>query len=264
MMKTKIKKIVLLGAGKLGMNLATAILDKGYEISEVYNRQAITGSRLAEKVGAIYRKTPESLTPDADLYILAVRDSVIVSLMKRIPKVNGIIVHTSGSVDLDVFKGRFKNYGVIWPLQTFNRKPLSFRHVPLCIESNNKDNLKILKAFALSLSTIVQPCTSDERKILHVAAVFASNFTNYMYSIAEELLDEYKIDHRLLNPIIRQTVENSYLGNNFKMQTGPASRGDSETIQKHLVLLSSLPDYQSVYESITQGIIKQKNRYVEL
>jgi predicted short-subunit dehydrogenase-like oxidoreductase (DUF2520 family) len=264
MLKDGIRKIVILGAGRLAVNLSTAILDRGYEIVEVCNRTQSKGKRLAEKVEARFIREPELITPDADLYIIAISDTAIPSVLNRIPKVKGLVVHTSGSVNMDVFKGAFRNFGVIYPSQTLTRQMLEFRDVPICIEANSAANLVRIKAFASSLSGFVYAINSDQRKILHLAAVFANNFTNFMYSISEELLNEKGMDFSLLYPIIRQTTENSLSGGVVKNQTGPAVRGDKETIGKHLELLSNHPDYKDIYELITRNIIKRKKIYVQL
>jgi predicted short-subunit dehydrogenase-like oxidoreductase (DUF2520 family) len=264
MLTSEIRKIVILGAGRLAVNLSVDILKKGYEIVEVYNRTESRGKRLAGKAEAKYIKKPERITTDADLYIMAVSDAAIPALLKRIRAGNGLVIHTSGSVDMDVFKGTFKNYGVIYPPQTFSRKLLAFKDVPLCIEANSEKNLALVQSFASSLSDHIYRINSGQRKILHLAAVFANNFTNFMLSVSEELLEETGIDPGILEPIIQQTAENYYSGGVFKKQTGPAIRGDKETLREHLDLLSTHPDYQHVYDLITRSIIQRKNKYVQL
>jgi predicted short-subunit dehydrogenase-like oxidoreductase (DUF2520 family) len=259
MLKPEIRKIVILGAGRLAVNLSMAIHKKGYDIVEVCNRTESKGKRLAWKLKARYIPEPEMITPDADLYILAVSDTAIPLLLDRIKTGNRLIIHTSGSVKMDVLREVSENFGVIYPPQTFtDHKLLRFRTVPLCIEASSGKNLLVLKSFAGSLSEKVYTINSDQRRILHLSAVFASNFTNFMVAISQELLLENGMDLRILEPIIRQTAGNASSDDVFKMQTGPALREDRETIREHLQLLSNHPDYKEIYDLITRNIIQRK------
>jgi predicted short-subunit dehydrogenase-like oxidoreductase (DUF2520 family) len=148
---------------------------------------------------------------------------------------------------------------VIYPPQTFTGHPLlRFRTVPLCIEASSEKNLLTLKTFAGTLSEKVYNLNSGQRKILHLAAVFASNFTNFMMSISQELLLEKGLDFGILEPIIRQTARNASSGDIFGMQTGPAVREDRETIRQHLEMLANHPDYKEIYDLITRKIIERK------
>ena len=261
MLKPEIRKIVILGAGRLAINLSMAIHKKGYDIVEVFNRTESKGKRLAGKLKARYVPELEMITPDADLYILAVSDTAIPLLLDRIKIGNRLIIHTSGSLKMDVLKKISKNFGVIYPPQTFTSHIfLNFRLVPLCIEASSGKNFLLLKSFADSLSEKVYIINSDQRRILHLSAVFASNFTNFMVAISQELLLENGMDFRILEPIIWQTAGNASSKDVFKMQTGPAVREDRETIREHLQLLSNHSEYKEIYDLITRNIIQRKKR----
>ncbi|MGA2823091.1 MAG: DUF2520 domain-containing protein [Bacteroidales bacterium] len=261
MLKPEIQKIVILGAGRLAVNLSMAIHKKGYDIVEVCNRTESKGKRLAGKLKARYIPEPEMITSDADLYILAVSDTAIPLLLDRIKTRNRLIIHTSGSVKMGILRKVSENFGVIYPPQTFtDHKLLNFRMIPLCIEASSGKNLLLLKSFADSLSEKVYMINSDQRRILHLSAVFASNFNNFMVAISQELLLENGMDFRILEPIIRQTAGNASSGDVFKMQTGPAVREDRETIREHLQLLSNHPDYKKIYDLITRNIIQRKKK----
>jgi predicted short-subunit dehydrogenase-like oxidoreductase (DUF2520 family) len=261
MLKPEIRKIVILGAGRLAINLSMAIHKKGYDIVEVFNRTESKGKRLAGKLKARYVPEPEMITPDADLYILAVSETAIPLLLDRIKTGNRLIIHTSGCLKMDVLKKVSRNFGVIYPPQTFTSHILlNFRMVPLCIEASSGKNLHLLRSFADSLSEKVYIINSDQRRILHLSAVFASNFTNFMVAISQELLLENGMDFRILEPIIRQTAGNASSKDVFKMQTGPAVRKDRETIREHLQLLSNHPEYKEIYDLITRNIIQRKKR----
>ena len=261
MSKPEIRKIVILGAGRLATNLSMAIHKKGYDIVEVCNRTESKGKSLAGKIKARYIPEPEMITPDADLYILALSDAAIPLFLKRIKIGNRLIVHTSGSLKIDILRGVSVNYGVIYPPQTFTAQSLlRFRTVPLCIEASSGKNLLLLKSFADSLSEKVYTINSNQRRVLHLSAVFANNFTNFMVAISQELLLENGMDFGILEPIIRQTAGNASSGDVFKMQTGPAVREDRETIREHLKLLSNHPDYKEIYYLITRNIIQRKKK----
>jgi predicted short-subunit dehydrogenase-like oxidoreductase (DUF2520 family) len=242
-----------------------AIHKKGYDIVEVCNRTESKGKRLAGKLKARYIPEPEMITPDADLYILAISDTAIPLLLERIKTGNHLIIHTSGSVGMDVLKKVSENFGVIYPPQTFtDHILLRFRTVPLCIEASSGKNLLLLKSFADSLSEKVYTINSEQRRVLHLSAIFASNFTNFMIAISQELLLENGMDFGILEPIIRQSARNASSGDVFKMQTGPAVREDLETIREHLKLLSNHPDYKEIYDLITRNIIQHKKNHDQL
>jgi len=260
MPKQKIRKIVIFGAGRLAVNLAMAIHNKGYEIVEVYNRTASKGRSLARKVGARFVSDPEMITAGADLYILAVSDAAIPGLLSHIHLPERFFVHTSGSVDMDILREVSGNVGVIYPPQTFTgKKILNFQTVPLCIEASSPPKLKRLRIFTESISEKVYILNSGQRRILHLSAVFASNFTNFMLAISQEILLENGMNPRILEPIILQTAANAS-SDVFKLQTGPAVREDRETINLHLEMLSTHPEYREIYELITRNIIQRKNR----
>jgi predicted short-subunit dehydrogenase-like oxidoreductase (DUF2520 family) len=259
MQEHPIRKVVILGAGRLATNLGAAIRKKGYEIPEVYNRTSSKGIKLSRRLGATYIPDPELLTTDADLYILAVSDDAIGEVLSKMSPGDRLIVHTSGAVAMGVLAGHTSRYGVLYPPQTFDLRRLTdFRQVPLCIEAGSPETLELLFAFASSLSEKVYRINSDQRKVLHLCAVFANNFTNFMYVISQDLLKESGMDFRMLEPIIRHTAARASKGDALKMQTGPAFRGDTDTIRKHLELLSGHPEYKEIYQMITQKIIQRK------
>jgi predicted short-subunit dehydrogenase-like oxidoreductase (DUF2520 family) len=260
MLKPEIRKVVILGAGRLAVNFSMAVRKKGYEIVEVYNRTPAKGIVLARKLKASYISEPEMITPFADLYLVVISDAAIPQILKRLKIGNKLIVHTSGSVGMEVLEDVSPNIGVIYPPQTFTAgRLLSFRTVPLCIEANSGVNLQRIRTFAETLSKKVYVINSDQRKVLHLSAVFASNFTNFMIAVSQQLLLENGLDFGILGPIIRQTAANAASGDVFGKQTGPAIREDRETLRKHRKLLENHPGYQEIYDIITRHIIKRKN-----
>jgi predicted short-subunit dehydrogenase-like oxidoreductase (DUF2520 family) len=261
MIKQEIRKIVIIGAGRLAVNLSVALRKKNLKVIEVYNRSESRGLDLAKRLKAKYIPVLEHISLDADLYILTVSDDAIKQVLERLDIGDHLLVHTSGSVDMDILGMAATNYGVIYPLQTFRTdRRVSFRNSPLCIEASSDENLRRLKAFADSISNRVYKINSDQRRVLHLAAVFASNFSNFMVAISQDLLRNKGIDPLILEPLVKYTARNSESPSVFDFQTGPAIREDMETIAMHLDMLSAHPDYKEIYSLITQDIIKHKKK----
>jgi predicted short-subunit dehydrogenase-like oxidoreductase (DUF2520 family) len=257
----KIQKIVLIGAGKLATNLAFTLEKKGFTILQVYNRSREPGIKLTQKVSSLYIGDISELTDQADLYALAVSDSALQELSGRIHLKDQMIIHFSGTADINILKGASSNYGVLYPPQTFTMQPSAgFLNIPLCIETNNKNSEKSLSAFAATLSDKLFKVNSSQRKIIHLSAIFAGNFTNFMYAIAEDLLTGNNLPMTLLEPIIEKTKANAVQKNIFSLQTGPAIREDIEMIKAHLNILSDRPEFKEIYRLISESIINYKHQ----
>ena len=247
------KNLVLIGSGNLATNLGLSLVSKGYTVLQVWSKQLKNAEKLAKKLNCDYTDSLSNLH-DADLYILSVKDDSINSVLNKISLDN--VVHTSGSTEINIFKGKFDNYGVLYPLQTFNKNIISdFSEIPICIESNNKKYEKELFNLANSLSNHTIKINSKQRKIIHIAAVFASNFTNHMFTIADSLLADKKIDFKLLMPLINQTIDKLNANNAKDVQTGPAKRKDNKIIKDHLKNISNNSN-KELYRLITNSIIE--------
>lgn len=254
-----IQSLVVIGSGNVATHLAPAFKDAGLDILGIYSRTFKNSKILADKLNA---NTYESITeiPDsADAYLLAVSDSALTKIVGEMPIVDGILMHTSGSVGLDVFSENIKRAAVFYPLQTFSKeKPLDFSNVPILIESKDKMVFKQLENLGGKISQTVKFIDSKQRKQLHLAAVFASNFSNYMYYIAFDLLKENKLNFELLKPLISETIEKLDTLSPQKAQTGPAIRHDSKTMNAHFEMLNTHPEYQQIYRLISDQIQKLK------
>lgn len=249
-----------IGAGSVARNLAPALQRSGIRILEVCNRSGKPGRGLATKVEASYVPKPSEMDPGADLFIIAVTDNAIAETASRL-KTGNLVVHTSGAMDLSVLDGSSPRTGVFYPLQTFGKKRISsWLNVPVCIEASLIQDQLLLLKLGMLISTHVIPLDSEHRRILHLSAVFASNFSNFMYSAAEEILAEHDISFDLLRPIINQTARNARHKGIFTRQTGPAVREDQKAIAMHKALLKAHPDLQEVYDRISKSIILKKRR----
>jgi len=258
-MSHPIKKIVIIGTGNVATHLGQALKESGYKISQLYGRTQKETIQLAKLVDCIYTTRIEELINDADLYILAVTENAITEVLEQIPLPNNFIVHTAGSVSIDVLKPYSKNYGVLYPLQTFSKKDMmNYSDIPFCIEANSQENLETLIAVAGSISKDVRNINSDQRKLIHLAAVFACNFPNLLYAIAEEILKNEGIGFDIIMPLIERTFSKLHQASPSDVQTGPAQREDLQTIKNHLALLENEPGYKEIYKLLSEAIIKNK------
>jgi predicted short-subunit dehydrogenase-like oxidoreductase (DUF2520 family) len=256
-----IKTITLIGAGNVATHLGKALRNKGFIINQVYSKTIENAAVLATEVGANFCDKINEITNKSDIYLVCIKDDAIASFLEQLNIKGQLIVHTSGSIDMNVFKTNgFKNYGILYPLQSFSKsKEINLSNVPFCIEANAAENENLLTTFAKNLSDNVHLINSEQRKKIHLAAVFACNFSNYMYTIANDILTKNNIDFELLKPLITETANKIKENNPKDMQTGPAKRNDEEVIKNHIQLLTDTPSYQDIYKLITENIIKENS-----
>lgn len=253
-----IKSISIIGAGNVATHLAKVLYNKGIEINQIYSRSVKNAKELANKVRAGYTDDIAGINLNSDLYIIAATDDAIASITNKLVLSSKILVHTSGSVDVEVLKGSTKNYGSFYPLQTFTKQTeISFEDIPMFIEASNKKTENELTALALMLSSNVNKINSLQRKKIHLAAVFACNFANYMQVIAEDLCEENNVSFDLLKPLIKETFEKGINSLPSENQTGPARRNDVKVIEEHKKLLDNNQDFKELYTLISNQIIKK-------
>ena len=258
-MQKSITKIALAGSGNIAWHLANGLKLQGYQISGIWSRNYSNAVTLAESCGSSACRKIADLREDSDMIIIAVSDNAIENVAVSIGKFEGIVVHTAGSVGTDLLKDSFNNYGVFYPLQTFSKGiPVNLQEVPFFIESSSHENTEAIKQVARSLSAKVYEADSHQRMLLHVAAVFASNYSNLMYTISSEVIKSSGLSQEVLNPLIMETARKATSGDPLKMQTGPARRNDTTTIEKHLETLASMPEYAELYRLLAEII---SNKY---
>lgn len=251
----KFENIVLIGAGNIAFNLGNALYRKGFQIVQVYNRSIFSAEELAFKLRCEATNNLNDIRKDADLYIIAVSDSALPLLANELNLDSKLVVHTSGTSSMDVLHPISSNIGVFYPLQTFTKdKLLKFKQIPILLEANSTENEDILLEIAGTISNDVRFHTSEERRIAHLAAVFACNFTNYMYAVAESILEENGMEFNLLYPLIRRTAKKIKRNDPRSIQTGPAVRNDQITIEKHLQLLNNNPEIKELYKILSNSI----------
>lgn len=248
--------IVLLGSGNVATHLGGALVRAGHRIKQVYSRSEEHAQLLAETLDAEVTTDLARIDAQADVYIISVKDDAIVEVAEQLPPtLRGIVVHTAGSVDMAVLADHATDYGVLYPLQTFSKaKGIDFPTIPLAVEGSVEAASVRLEALAGSLSKRVFRCDSKQRLSLHVAAVFACNFTNHLYTIAADVLNDHDLDFDLIRPLILETAQKVMEHRPKDVQTGPAVRNDIRTMEKHLELLEANPALAQLYGLISERI----------
>ena len=239
-------KVTLIGTGNVASHL-NAVFTKSDEISEI--EMISSRGDLSAKLERKINKNGES-----DIYIIAVADDVIASVSQSLKNTNKIIAHTSGSVAMDVLPLGHR-IGVFYPLQTFTKdREIDFQSVPLCIEASKREDLELLKKLASAVSTSVHEVNSEQRKSLHLAAVFVNNFTNHIYQIGNEICTQNELSFDILKPLIAETAHKISALAPIDAQTGPAKREDRKTISKQLDQLEN-ENHKEIYKTLTASIL---------
>lgn len=248
-------KISLIGSGNVATSFAKLITKADHKIVQVFSRNLDNAKLLAEEYGATYSNYNENAHAEADLFIIATADHSFTDLLPQFKIQNRLIVHTAGSVSIDILQEVSQNYGVIYPLQTLHKHIKELPEIPLLIDANNEKNMNIIQQFAKSVSTNVTIVHDQERFTLHTAAVIVNNFTNHLYTIAENYCKAEQANFNLLKPLILETANRIMLYSPKDVQTGPAIRKDIKTLDKHLRLLNKYPKLRTTYMRLTDGIM---------
>ncbi len=255
-------EIVLIGSGSVATHLGLALKSKGVIIKQVFSRNPANAENLARKLETTFIDDISDLYMDADIYIYALKDSALKTILRKMNIPRGIHVHTAGSVPMNDFEGFTAQFGVFYPLQTFSiKKEIDFSKVPMCIEASNAETQMVLVDLAKLLTDKIYIINSEQRKQLHLAAVFACNFTNYMYDIAAQILEKSDVKFEIIEPLIAETADKIKSLNPYDAQTGPAVRFDENTIDRHLHMLKKNPDIKKVYDLLSKSIhLRHKNQ----
>jgi len=249
-------KIVILGTGNLAKHLYTAFTKADdVDIVQVVGRNQSELEQFSEY--ATISNSFDSIA-EADVYLIAVKDDAISEVSSYLMSKKGIVAHTSGAMGLHMIQP--ENRGVFYPLQTFTKgKILNFSSIPICIEAEETESLESLRKLAQSISGNIHHIDSEQRKKLHLAAVFVNNFTNYLYGIGEELCLEEGLSFDLLKPLILETAEKIKTVPPKEAQTGPARRNDVKSMESHLELLNN-KEHMALYKLLSQAIKKSHEK----
>lgn len=270
-------KIVLIGAGNLATHLGKALHAAGHDMVQVFSRTMQSAETLASLLDAEPLTDIAQVRDDADVYIFSVKDSALVQLVAQLCRheadglgedgaVNAlrkakkgeherVFLHTAGSMPMSVFKGMAQHYGVLYPMQTFSKqREVDFSIIPCFVEANDEFAQKQIEGLAREISGRVYQLSSEDRKYLHLSAVFACNFANHCYAISQELLEEHGIPFDVMLPLINETAAKVLEMKPKDAQTGPAVRYDENVIGKQSKLLENHPHFKKVYDSMSKSI----------
>ena len=249
-------KTVMIGAGNVATNLVRALSATGIEVVQVYSHTLAHARELADTVNAGATDDLSALEMGADIYIISVKDDAIVNVVSSIPDNGALWVHTSGSIPMTVFEGRRQRYGVFYPMQSFSKQiATDFTEVPFFIEAVNDGVALEIEALAQRLSQRVFHATSEQRRRLHIAAVFACNFANHLWTLADDVLRDAELPFDVMLPLISTTVDKLKRLSPAESQTGPAMRRDHRVMQSHMAMLDK--DKALIYKTLSDNIMKR-------
>ena len=256
-------KIVILGAGSVGTNLHHALESKGIHAELIHGRP-LTAKREAPKAeGGVLRGESEAMRPEipqADVYIYAIADHALREVISKVYAPKALHLHTSGSMPIEVFGEDKPHAGVLYFFQSFSREVLieDWSGIPCIIEGRNIDDIAAIYSLAQCLTSRIYEANQHDRERLHIAGIFANNYSNLMYRIAAEVLKDTQIPFEALLPLIDQTAAKVHSLKPKDAQTGPAKRGDHEVMNHHLEILKATP-YAEVYQALAALIGKVHN-----
>lgn len=249
-------KIVLIGAGNLATHLGKALHAAGHDMVQVFSRTMQSAETLASLLDAEPLTDMAQVRDDADVYIFSVKDSALEQLISQLcGGEKKVFLHTAGSMPMSVFRGKALHYGVLYPMQTFSKqREVDFSIIPCFIEANEEFALKQIEGLAGQISHRVFQLSSEDRKYLHLSAVFACNFANHCYAASQELLQQHGIPFDVMLPLIDETAAKVHGMTPKEAQTGPAVRYDENVIGKQIQLLENQPYFQKIYDSMSKSI----------
>ena len=252
-------KIGLVGAGRIAWHLGKRLKAKGLPISQVLSRTPEHAQALGETLGCAWSSRWADADPDTDWLILAVRDDAIGDVADELSVHvrQALVTHTSGATPGETLSPHFKRYGVFYPLQSFSPKRVPvWSKIPFCVHAGSEDDILFLTKMAKTIGNLVYRVNDEQRMALHIAAVFANNFTNHCFAVAEKILDEKQLPFELLHPLMEETIAKALHESPLLMQTGPAVRADADTLARHLEQLVHEPELHRVYDVLTASIQK--------
>ena len=253
-------KVVIIGSGNVATVLGKKMKENAIDIVQVISQNYDHAAELGNALNVPATDNFSRIVYDADFYMIAVTDTNISMAAAQLPQLNGILLHTAGSVSKDVLMNFSNQYGVIYPLQTLNKQLQLVPEVPVMIDGNTEAVKDAIKQFTNTWADGVVHATDQQRLNTHIAAVIVNNFTNHLMALTEDFCVKEGIDFSLLMPLIYQTVENLGSMPAAQLQTGPAERGDISTVDKHLQLLNRYPSLRNLYLKLSESIINHKRK----
>jgi len=253
-----IQRITIIGSGNVAHHLGMRLQECALDVIEIYSRTIANANALAGKLNVKIATQLHDLEQNSDLYILAISDDAIEKVTKELIAIlpeRSFVVHTSGITPSSIFRDKFENYGVFYPLQSFSKsKAANFEQIPICVDASNNALLFQLRELAYKISSKVYEITDKQRAHLHLAAVYANNFTNYLFHVSHQILEAQNIPFELVQPLILETAQKVQQNPPRLMQTGPAIRGDEVSMKRHLNLLGNNLEWRQIYKLLSERI----------
>lgn len=250
-------KIVITGSGNVATVLGRCFKKNNHQILQVISRNIEHASILAAELDCAAADLKDAVNTEADLYLFAVSDTALYDMAELFKLGDKLVVHTAGSVPMDILKDVSSNYAVLYPLQSLKKDLGEIKDIPFLIDANTEENLEIIEKLAKEINPQVERCTDDSRLKAHVAAVFINNFTNHLYHQAEDFCKKENINFNLLKPLLIETANRILTHSPADVLTGPAVRNDTFTLEKHLRALGNHPKQKYLYMKLTDSIISK-------
>lgn len=253
-------KISIIGSGNAATVLGRLLIQAGFIIEEIVSKNKMHALQLAKELNASAVEHISGISKNSDVYIIAVTDDAIKLVGNELYVGDKIVVHTCGSVSINILQNTSNNYGVLYPLQSLHKEIDYKPAIPFLIDANNEETKNAIIKLAASISKNVIVANDEQRMQYHLSAIIVSNFTNHLFALTKEYCLANSIEFSLLFPLIEETVKRLHNYEPGETQTGPAVRNDQSTIQKHLMLLKDYPQMQTVYEMMSNSIIQSKKQ----
>jgi predicted short-subunit dehydrogenase-like oxidoreductase (DUF2520 family) len=247
-------KVVIIGAGNVATVLGRKLKAANHEIIQVFTRIPEMANALANELQGNACTSWSSINKSADFYLVAISDNALEEISDHLELDDQLIAHTAGAVSKEVLRGISDNYGVFYPLQSLRKEMKNIPEIPIMVDASNKKSLQKLKEIGASISSQVDESRDEQRLQLHLSAVFVSNFVNHLYVQSEKYCKKHQLDFKKLLPLITETAIRVQAYSPAEVQTGPAARFDSVTIEKHLDMLQADPSLKRLYELLTKSI----------
>lgn len=249
-------KIVIVGAGNIATFFSQKFHQAGFEIVQIISAELIHAQQLAGFFHCSFTNDIQQINKNADVYLFAVKDDILLELATQISLPNKLVIHTAGSIHLNELSGMSMRQACIWCVYSINKNNLpGANDIPLVVNAHFEEDLKIVGTLAKAISHNIYFLNDTQKSSLHLAAVFANNFTNHLFSISKNIVEAEDIPFEILHPIILDTSTKLLKSAPEKNQTGPAIRRDEKTMEKHLTLLQD-ETFKAIYRLLSASIQK--------
>jgi len=254
--KHRLFQITIVGSGNAAWHLAHAFVSQRHQVKTIISRNEVAGKKLAEETNADYTSNFNTDNSTSDFVLLALNDSCLPEVITKMQIENAIVLHTSGSIGMDVFENEVEDYGVFYPFQTLTKGiEVDMTKVPICIEAATEKTLELIQNLASSISKKVYIIDSEKRRILHLTGVLSNNFINHLIARSFDYLENNEVDRELLFPLLEETLKKLEKVLPRDAQTGPARRKNIEIIEVHKKMLEEEPVLKNLYSLISDSII---------